>query len=187
MLIGYARCSTEEQDLTAQLRRLEQLGCERAAVHTDHGLSGANRERPGLERALAAVRAGDEFVVTALDRLGRSVRDLHTIADDLGARGVALNIGGARHDPLDPFGRLFFTLLAAFAEFERELMRARTREGMAIARAKGNLRGRAPKLNAKQRAHLLALGAAGQHTPAEIGALLGVSRTTVYRELAKAQ
>lgn len=181
MLIGYARCSTDAQDLAAQLVALQARGVHPEAIHTDRGLSGATRARPGLERALAACRAGDTLVVSALDRLGRSVRDLHDIADELAAKGAALNVGGTVHDPTDPLGRLFFTLLAAFAEFERELLRARTREGMAIARAKGRLRGRAPKLSTAQRRHLLALVAAGEHSPAEIGALLGVSRSTVYR------
>lgn len=186
MLIGYARCSTDEQDLAAQLHALIARGVSPEHVHTDHGLTGGTRARPGLDRALAAVREGDTFVVTALDRLGRSVRDLHDIADDLAARGVRLDVGGQVYDPRDPFGRLFFTILAAFAEFERELLRARTREGMAVARAKGLLKGRPPKLTAKQRAHLLALDAGGGHSAAEIGALLGVSRTTVYRELQRA-
>ena len=184
MLIGYARCSTDEQDLAAQRARLTEAGAER--LYVDRGLSGATRARPALREVLAAAREGDTLLVTAMDRLGRSVRDLHDIADELGGKGVALNVGGVVYDPRDPFGRLFFTLLAAFAEFERDLIRARTREGMAVARAKGHLKGRAPKLTAQQRAWLLRAHAAGEHSVSELAGLLGVGRSTVYRELQRA-
>lgn len=181
MLIGYARCSTEDQDLTAQRARLLVLGAEQ--TFTDHGQSGATRDRPGLYAALGALRTGDSLLVPALDRLGRSVTDLRAIADELAERGVALNVGGTVYDPTDPFGRMFFTILAAFAEFERELLRARTREGMATARAAGRLNGRAPKLTAARRRHLDQLWASGEHTVTDLAELFEVSRATVYREI----
>jgi DNA invertase Pin-like site-specific DNA recombinase len=128
ILVGYARVSTDEQDLTAQQDALRGLGIEPTRIYVDHGLTGSNTNRPGLREALAACRAGDTFIVTKLDRLARSVRDAHQIADDLAARGVKLGIGGSVHDPTHPMGKLLFNVLAMVAEFEGDLIRARTRE-----------------------------------------------------------
>jgi DNA invertase Pin-like site-specific DNA recombinase len=150
-------------------------------VHVDHGLSGTTRARPGLREALAACRAGDVLVVTKLDRLARSLRDATDIADELTKKGVALNLGGAVYDPTDPVGRLLFNVLGMVAEFEADLIRARTREGMAIAKAAGKLRGRKPKLTASQEEHLVQLPRTGEHTTSEIAELFGVARSTVYR------
>ena len=144
--IGYARCSTDRQDLTAQRSALVGLGVDPERIYTDHGLTGRTRARPGLDQALAAVRAGDTLVVTKLDRLARSVPDAREIADQLRAREVKLALGPSTHDPTDPMGKMFFNILATFAEFESDLIRMRTREGMAVARAKGKLRGKKPKL-----------------------------------------
>ena len=99
---------------------------------------------------MAAVRKGDTLVVPMLDRLARSVPDARHIADQLQAKGVKLALGRNIHDPSDPMGKMFFNILATFAEFEADLIRMRTREGMAIARAKGKLRGKQPKLSQKQ-------------------------------------
>lgn len=139
-MVGYARVSTDEQDLTAQRDALLALGVEPDRVYVDHGFSGSNTNRPGLREALAARRAGDTFTVTKLDRLARSVRDAHEIVDGLAARGVKLSIGGSIYDPTDPMGKLLFNVLAMVAESETDLIRARTREGMKIAKAKGRLR-----------------------------------------------
>ena len=146
--IGYARVSTSGQDLTAQREGLAALGVEAENVHVDHGLSGTNRTRPGLREALAAVRSGDTLVVTKLDRLARSLPDARDIADELTRKGVALSLGGSIYDPADPVGRLLFNVLGMVAEFEADLIRMRTREGMAIAKANGKLRGKQPKLRA---------------------------------------
>jgi DNA invertase Pin-like site-specific DNA recombinase len=181
MLIGYARVSTSGQDLAAQRDGLRTLGVSDEDVHVDHGLSGTTRARPGLREALAACRAGDTLVVTKLDRLARSLRDATDIADELTKKGVALNLGGAVYDPTDPVGRLLFNVLGMVAEFEADLIRARTREGMAIAKAAGKLRGRKPKLTVSQEKHLVSLYRAGGHTTSEIAELFGVARSTVYR------
>ena len=185
--IGYARCSTDKQDLTAQHQALRELDVDAERIYLDHGLTGTNRNRPGLNQALAAVRSGDTLVVPKLDRLARSVPDARAIGDSLVARDVKLSLGGTIYDPADPMGKMFFNILATFAEFEVDLLRLRTREGMAIARAKGRLRGKQPKLSARQQAHLVQLHQAGQHTIAELAELFSVSRPTVYRVLERAR
>jgi DNA invertase Pin-like site-specific DNA recombinase len=182
-LIGYARCSTDEQDLTAQTEALVLLGVAPDRIYIDHGLSGTNRERPGLDQALAAVRAGDTLVVTKLDRLARSVPDARDIGDTLSGHGVALSLAGQTYDPDDPMGKLFFNILATFAEFEVDMIRSRTREGMAIARAKGRLKGRRPKLSEKQQRELLRMHETGGYTISDLGEVFAVSRPTVYRTL----
>lgn len=181
LLIGYARCSTVVQDLAAQRDILRNLGVPEKRIYLDHGMTGTNRARPGLDQSLAACREGDTFVVPKLDRLGRSVPDLRDIADGLVARGILLSINGVIYDPTDPMGKMFFNILATFAEFEVDLLRMRTREGMAVARAKGRLRGKKPKLSPTQEAHLVSLHAAGAHTAAELADEFGVARATVYR------
>jgi DNA invertase Pin-like site-specific DNA recombinase len=115
--LGYARCSLDEQDLTAQRGILLGLGVTEERIYLDHGLTGTNRDRPGLDQALAAVRAGDTLVVPKLDRLARSVPDARDIGDDLAARGVKLSLGGQVYGPADPMGKMFFNILATFAEF----------------------------------------------------------------------
>src|SRR5467141_5428335 len=153
-LIGYARCSTDKQDLAAQQAMLEELGVAPDRIYTDRGLPGTTRDRPGLDQALAAVREGDTLVVPKLDRLARSVPDARDIGDSLAQRGIKLSLGGQVYDPTDPMGKMFFNILATFAEFEIDLLRMRTREGMAVARAKGRLRGKQSKLSAKQQTEL---------------------------------
>lgn len=183
LLIGYARVSTSEQDLATQQAALTALGVLPENLYVGHGLTGTNRERPGLGKALAAVRAGDTLVVTKLDRLARSLPDARDIADELNRKGVALSLGGSIYDPKDPVGRLLFNVLGMVAEFEADLIRARTKEGMAIAKAKGKLKGKQPKLSPAQRKHLLSIAAQGEHTQSELAELFNVSRTTIYREL----
>jgi DNA invertase Pin-like site-specific DNA recombinase len=183
--IGYARVSTDEQDLTAQRDALATLGVASDRVYVDHGLTGTNRARPGLREALAACPAGDTLVVTKLDRLARSLPDARDIVEELTEREVKLALGGSIHDPTDPVGRLLFNVLAMVAEFESDLIRMRTREGMKVARAKGRLRGKQPKLSATQEAHLVSLYAAGEHTVSELEELFSVTRSTVYRAVAR--
>ena len=186
LLIGYARVSTTEQDLTAQRDGLTRLGVEPSRIYVDHGLTGTNRARPGLREALAACRAGDTLVVTKLDRLARSLPDARDIADDLTTRQIKLSLGGSVYDPTDAIGKLLFNVLAMVAEFEGDLIRMRTREGMAVAKAKGRLRGKQPKLSPRQEAHLVQLHRAGEHTTAELAELFSVARSTVYRAIARA-
>ncbi|GGX72816.1 invertase [Tateyamaria omphalii] len=185
--IGYARCSTGGQDLTAQKQALETLGVASDRIYTDHGLTGTNLARPGLDQAIAAVREGDTLVVPKLDRLARSVPDARAIADQLEAKGVKLALGTSVYDPTDPMGKMFFNILATFAEFEADLIRMRTREGMAIARAKGKLRGKQPKLSNRQQRELNRMHATGEYSISDLAEVFSVSRPTVYRTLKRQQ
>ncbi|CNF62399.1 recombinase family protein [Yersinia similis] len=185
--IGYARCSTDRQDLTAQQEALVKLGVAPDRIYVDKGLTGSNRLRPGLDQALAAVRSGDTLVVPKLDRLARSVPDARDIADTLQARGVKLALGTSIYDPMDPMGKMFFNILATFAEFEGDLIRLRTREGMAIAKAKGKLRGKQPKLSDKQQKELCRMRETGQYSISDLAELFSVSRPTIYRTLSRGQ
>lgn len=183
--IGYARCSTDKQDLTVQREALLKLGVAAERIYTDHGLTGSNRQRPGLDQALAAVRAGDTLVVPKLDRLARSVPDARAIADELLKRGVKLQLGSAVHDPTDPMGKMFFNILATFAEFESDLIRLRTKEGMAVAKAKGKLKGKKPKLSEKQQRELRRMYDTGEYSISDLSDLFQVARPTIYRTLAR--
>ncbi|UUZ59906.1 recombinase family protein [Nocardioides sp. B-3] len=164
LLVGYARCSTDAQDLTAQRGALLGLDVEAERIYVDHGLTGTNRERPGLREALAACRAGDTPVVTKLDRLARSLPDARAIAEELTSRQISLSLGGSVYDPTDAVGRLLFNVLAMVAEFESDLIRLRTVEGMKIAKATGRLKGKQPKLSRKQEAHLVSPGSTAVNT-----------------------
>lgn len=188
MLVGYARCSTiqQDQDLTAQRTALAALGVAPERVYSDVARTGTNRDRPGLREALAAIRDGDTLVVTKLDRLARSVKDAAEIAADIESRGAKLSLGGSVYDSNDPMGKLLFNVLSMVAEFESDLIRQRTREGMAVAKAKGRLKGRPPKLSVAQEKHLIKLLNSGEHSKAEIAALMGVGRATVYRAIERA-
>ncbi len=184
-LIGYARCFTDKQDLAAQKAALEKLGVAADRIYTDHGLTGTNRSRPGLDQALAAVRTGDTLVAPKLDRLARSVPDARSIADALVVRGVRLALGSSIFDPVDPMGKMFFNILATFAEFESDLIRLRTREGMAIARARGKLRGKQPKLSDRQQKELRRMHDTGTYSISDLAELFTVSQPTVYRTLSR--
>ncbi|MEM0677131.1 MULTISPECIES: recombinase family protein [Corynebacterium] len=181
MKIGYARVSTEKQDLEAQRLILTNAGVADCRIYFDHGVSGRDKQRPGLKQAMAACRSGDTLVVTKLDRLARSVHDASEISEHLQAQGVALQIGAEVYDPTVPTGKLLFNVLAMVAEFEADLISARTREGMAIAKRKGRLRGKPPKLTPKQQDHVYEMYQSGNFTQAEIAELMGVSDRTIRR------
>ena len=126
------------------------------------------------------------MVVTKLDRMARSVPDARDIADELTRREVKLSIGGSVHDPTDPVGKLLFNALAMVAEFEVDLARLRTREGLKVAKAKGRLLGKQPKLSAVRQEHLVKLYDDGEKNTTELAELFAVGRSTVYRTLARA-
>jgi DNA invertase Pin-like site-specific DNA recombinase len=179
-VIGYARTSTLHQDagLDAQLRQLEALGCDK--VFSEQVSSVADRTR--LTAALEYVREGDTVVVTKLDRLARSVAHLLEITAELKRKGVALKIVDMGVDTGTPTGRLFLNIVGSIAEFEREIMLERQREGIAAAKAEGKYEGRAPTARAKTAAiRKLAAEGVGK---AEIARRLGVGERSVYRMLA---
>ncbi len=185
-LVGYARCSTEKQDLRAQKEALAALGVPTERIYVDHGLTGTNRDRPGLREALAACYPGDTLVVAKLDRLARSIGDAHDIADELTARQVKLSFSGSVYDPTDPMGKLVFNMMSVFAEFEADLIRMRTREGMRLAKKNGKLRGKQPKLTPTQSAQLVKLHASGDYTKSELADMFTVARSTIGRTLQRA-
>jgi DNA invertase Pin-like site-specific DNA recombinase len=183
-LVGYARTSTAEQEagLAAQERDLQAAGC--AKLYSERVSSVA--ERPKLAEALAYLREGDTLVVTKPDRLARSTFDLLSIVKGLEAKGIGLlvlSMGGKPVDSRDHHGKLMLTMLGAIAEFERELMLERQREGIAKAKADGKYKGRAPTARAKA-ADVLRLKAEGVK-PADIARRLGIGRASVYRALSE--
>ena len=129
------------------------------------------------------MRQGDTLVVRKLDRLARSVPDARAIVDQRRERGVKLALGRTLYDPDDPMGKMFFNILATSAEFEADLIRMRTGEGMAIARAEGKLRGKQPELSDRQQRELCRMPATGEYSISDLAELCSVSRPTVYRTL----
>lgn len=175
---GYMRVSTDQQVIDAQLDALTKAGV--TEVFSEK-MSGTVASRPELEKMWAKLRAGDSVVITRLDRLGRSTKDLLNLLSDLEERGVALEVIEQSIDTRTPEGRLFFTMVAAFATFEADLLRARTREGLASARARGRFGGRPEKLSMDKKRSIAELYH-GQKTPvSSIASQFGISRGTVYR------
>ncbi len=180
MLVGYARVSTQEQTLDLQRDALEEAGCGRLFTDT---ISGARAERPGLDEALSFLRPGDTLVVWRLDRLGRSLQHLLEIVALLQERGVGFRSITESIDTTSSGGKLIFHVFGALAEFERDLIRERTRAGLAAARARGRKGGRPRSLDARRVAMARALHADKGNTIEEICKTLRVSRSTLYRYL----
>ena len=180
MDIGYARTSTIEQEagFSAQLRELERCGCEK--VFHEQVSSVAQRDQ--LEAAIEFARVGDTFVVTKLDRLARSITDLLQILHRLERKKVEVKILNLGLDTSTPTGKLILTVLGGIAQFEREMMLERQREGIAKAKNEGKYKGRQP-IPPEKRAAIVRLGGDGV-TKAEIARQVGVGQATVYRELA---
>jgi DNA invertase Pin-like site-specific DNA recombinase len=187
-LVGLARVSTDAQDAQMQEDALNAAGVVR--TFTDKVSSRRDvGERPALVAALDYLRKGDTLVVWQLDRLGRSTKEILTIADDLHSRGIGLRIlAGTLVGDYQPTGagKLFFTILSAFAEFERDQIHMRTVAGLKAARAKGNVGGRPTVMGPDVLAAARARRERGE-TPTQIAKALGVSRASVYRHLAAAE
>lgn len=185
-LIGYARVSTRDQNPEAQTDVLTAAGCER--IFTDKA-SGKLAKRPELDKALEYLRAGDTLVITKLDRLGRSVRNLIELSILLDQRGVGLRVLHQGIDTSTPGGRLFFNIVASIAEFERDLISERTRDGLDAARARGRKGGRRAVLTDTKLAVARQMyderGGDGKrrYTVQEIADTVGCSRATLYRAL----
>ena len=176
--IGYARVSTDGQSIQAQTETLHAVGCARIFAEK---ISGAYSDRPALAKALAALGQGDTLIVTKLDRLARSTRDLLNTLDAIGKAGATFkSLGDPWADTTTPHGRLMLTVLGGLAEFERHLILSRTAEGRTRAQANGVRFGRKPSLSAYQRAEALRRRAAGE-TLTSIAQLFGVSHMTIAR------
>lgn len=186
MKIGYGRVSTQEQHPEAQEDALLKAGCDKVFIDQ---ASGKLASRPELDKAMLMLREGDSLVVTKLDRLGRSLKNLITLSEELKERGVALVVLDQGIDTSTPIGRMFYQILGAVAEFERELIVERTKDGLAAARARGRTGGRKKALGTRQAALARQMydevGEDGKraHTVAGIAKELGVSRPTIYRYL----
>ncbi len=180
MLIGYARVSTQDQTLDLQLDALRQAKCER--VYTDTA-SGAKTDRKGLQEALDHLRAGDTLVVWRLDRLGRTLKQLIELINDLNGRNVGFWSLQENIDTTTTGGKLVFHIFGALAEFERGIIQERTRAGLQAARARGRLGGRPRALDAKRTALARSLYESRQHSIADICSTLGISKGTLYKYL----
>ncbi|AYR26927.1 recombinase family protein [Herbaspirillum rubrisubalbicans] len=148
MIAGYARVSTEEQNLELQIQSLRARGCE--IIYKDWGVSGAISSRPGLDEAIANLRAGDTLIVWRLDRLGRSLTHLTQLLEYFAKKGIGFSSVTEHMDTSSAGGRLIFHVMAALAEFERSLISERTRAGMACAKSAGKVIGRRPSLSNEQ-------------------------------------
>lgn len=177
MLIGYARVSTQDQNLELQREALIRMGCEK--VFEDKA-SGCRADRPGLTKALETLRKGDTLAVWKLDRLGRSVKQLVDLIGDLHRRGVQFKSLTDAIDTGTPSGRFFFHVMASLAEMERELTVERTRAGLEIARQRGRKGGRRPKMTRSKIESAKKLLASGV-PPKDVARNLGVSIPTLYR------
>lgn len=180
MLLGYARVSTDQQDHALQLDALRAAGCTKVFIET---ASGTRTDRPELAKALDAAREGDVLVIWRLDRLARSLRHLIDIADDLNRRGIGLKSLTESIDTATATGRLLCAVLGAVGQMEVEVLRERTRAGLAAAAARGRLGGRPRSLDDTKLRVARTLVADGTLTMAEIAAQVGCAPSTLYRSL----
>jgi DNA invertase Pin-like site-specific DNA recombinase len=183
MLVGYARVSKDNgQETATQVAALKAAGVER--LYEEHA-SGGRWDRPELHRALDQLRTGDIFVVWKLDRLSRSLKDLLHIIEKIEAAGAGFRSLTEAIDTTSSAGRMLMQMLGSFAEFERAMIRERTRAGLATARREGRVGGRRPKLTQRQRAEIIAMVSSGQKSESEAARLFGVHPSTVSRLLAQ--
>ncbi len=177
MKIGYARVSTQDQDTAAQVAKLQGAGCDRIYREKE---SGGRWDRPELQKMREQLRAGDVVVITKLDRLSRSLKDLLFMIEEFAAAGVAFECLDDKIETASPAGKLMMQMIGAFAEFERSLIRHRTREGLDRAKEQGRIGGRPGKMDTAQRAHAVEQlkGGASQ---AEVARLFKVDRATICR------
>ena len=184
MRIGYARVSTQDQNLDLQKDELQQAGCERLFVDQ---MSGTRGERPGLQEAMSFLRSGDTLVVWRLDRLGRSLSHLLQVVQDLQKKNIFLLSLHESIDTTSPTGTLIFHIFAALAEFERNLIRERTLVGLVAARARGRKGGRPQALDQYKKEVAVKLYREGLHTAQEVARIMNIGKTTLYAYLQEAQ
>lgn len=183
MIIGYARVSTDEQNLDLQIEALTNAGCDR--IVTDKGQSGTRtaEDRPGFSEALDALSTGDLLVVWKLDRVGRSIADLIHLPKLFSDRGIEFRSLTDGIDTTTAGGRLVFQIMGALAEFERDLIQERTRAGLNAARKRGKRLGRPPVLSPAQIAHARTVIEARRETVSGMAEILGVNRSTLQRAM----
>ena len=181
MIIGYARVSTDEQNLALQLQALTAAGCVR--IYSDQGISGSKASRPGLDRALRRLKPGGKLIVWRLDRLGRSLGHLIKLLEHLGRRGICFHSLTEHIDTSSSGGRLVFHMMAALAEFERALISERTRAGLAAAKAGGKQLGRRHSLSMEQCREARKLMELHSWSKKETALYFGVHPRTLNRRL----
>lgn len=180
MLIGYARVSTDDQNLHLQHDELKKAGCEK---FFDDKITGSKIDRPGLVAAIEFARHGDIIVVWRLDRLSRSLKDLIQVVSDLESHGIGLKSIHESIDTTSSSGKLIFHIFGALAEFERNLIRERTHAGLQAARARGRKGGRPKKLSTDKAKLAIQLYEGKQNSINQICKLIGVSKPTLYKYL----
>jgi DNA invertase Pin-like site-specific DNA recombinase len=184
MLIGYARVSSNEQDTAAQVAALKAVKCER--IYREQA-SGGRWDRPELHRLLDRLRKGDVLVVWKLDRLSRSLRDVLIIMERLAEAKAGFRSLTEAIDTTTPAGRMMMQMVASFAEFERAMLRERTKIGLETARREGRIGGRPPKLNRQQQSEIVRMISNGRKTAADAARLFGVHPATISRLLSRRQ
>src|SRR5579863_8038446 len=182
MLIGYARVSTNDQETATQVAALKASGCERTYREK---ASGGRWDRPELHRLLDQIRKEDVLLVWKLDRLSRSLRDVLTIMDRLSEAGAGFRSLTEAIDTTTPAGRMMMQMVGAFAEFERMMLRERTKAGLDSARREGRIGGRPPKLSPQQQAEIVRMVSKGRKTAADAARLFRIHPATVCRLLAR--
>ena len=180
MLLGYARVSTQDQDVAAQLAALKAFGCE---LVFQEKASGGRWDRPELHRLLGRLRKGDVLVVWKLDRLSRSLKDVLVLMEKVDQAGAGFRSLTEMIDTTSPGGRMMMQIVGTFAEFERAMLRERTRSGLDAARKQGRVGGRRPKLKTHQQQEIVQLVNSGQKTAADAARLFNVHPATVSRLL----
>ena len=180
MLIGYARVSTQDQDAAAQIDALKTYGCE---LIFQEKASGGRWDRPELHRLLGQLRNGDVLVVWKLDRLSRSLKDVLTLMEKIDQAGAGFRSLTEMIDTTSPGGRMMMQIIGSFAEFERAMLRERTRNGLDAARKNGRVGGRRPKLKTHQQQEIIHLVKSGQKTAADAARLFNIHPSTVSRLL----
>ena len=184
MLIGYARVSTNDPETATQVAALKAAGCER--IYREKASGGRWWDRPELHRLLDQLRKGDVLVVWKLDRLSRSLRDVLTIMERLSEAGAGFRSLTEAIDTTPPAGRMMMQMVGAFAEFERAMLRERTKVGLDSARREGRIGGRRPKLSPQQQAEIRKMVSKGHKTAADAARLFKVHPATVSRLLGRA-
>ncbi|MDD2467407.1 MAG: recombinase family protein [Desulfobulbus sp.] len=182
MFIGYARVSTQDQETAAQIAALEQAGCERIFQEK---ASGGRWDRPELHRLMEHLRKGDVLVVWKLDRLSRSLKDVLALMEKINQAGAGFRSLTEAIDTTTPAGRMMMQIVATFAEFERAMLRERTRKGLEQARSQGRIGGRRPKLKPHQQDEITRSVQSGQKTAADAARLFNIHPSTVSRLLRK--